>query len=35
VNRLIATGLVVFVFSFAVNFVARRVADAGFSGADG
>ena len=35
VNRLIATGLVLFVITFAVNFVARRVADAGFSGADG
>jgi len=35
VNRLIATGLVLFVLTFAVNAVARRIASAGFSGADG
>ncbi|MFK8026223.1 MAG: phosphate ABC transporter permease subunit PstC [Ilumatobacter sp.] len=35
VNRLIATGLVLFLITFAVNAVARRVANAGFSGADG
>lgn len=35
VNRLIATGLVLFVITFAVNAFARRVARAGFSGADG
>jgi len=35
VNRLIATGLVLFVITFGVNAVARRVANAGFSGADG
>lgn len=35
VNRLIATGLVLFVITFAVNAVARRIARAGFSGADG
>ncbi len=35
VNRLIATGLVLFVITFIVNFVARRIANAGFSGADG
>ena len=35
VNRLIATGLVLFVLTFGVNAVARRVANAGFSGADG
>jgi phosphate transport system permease protein len=35
VNRLIATGLVLFVLTFAVNVVARRVARAGFSGAEG
>lgn len=32
VNRLIATGLVLFVITFAVNAVARRVADTGFAG---
>jgi phosphate transport system permease protein len=35
VNRLIATGLVLFVITFGVNAVARRIANAGFSGADG
>ncbi|WP_424344116.1 phosphate ABC transporter permease subunit PstC [Ilumatobacter sp.] len=35
VNRLIATGLVLFVLTFAVNAIARRVANSGFSGADG
>jgi phosphate transport system permease protein len=35
VNRLIATGLVLFVITFAVNAVARRIANAGFSGAAG
>ena len=35
VNRLIATGLVLFALTFGVNFVARRIARAGFSGADG
>jgi len=32
VNRLIATGLVLFVITFAVNAVARKVADSGFAG---
>ena len=35
VNRLIATGLVLFVITFGVNAIARRIASAGFSGADG
>ena len=35
VNLLIATGLVLFVLTFGVNVVARRIARAGFSGADG
>jgi phosphate transport system permease protein len=35
VNRLIATGLVLFVLTFGVNVLARRVARAGFSGAEG
>jgi phosphate transport system permease protein len=35
VNRLIATGLVLFAVTFLVNFLARRVANAGFSGAAG
>lgn len=35
VNRLIATGLVLFILTFAVNAVARRIANSGFSGADG
>jgi phosphate transport system permease protein len=35
VNRLIATGLVLFVITFGVNALARRIASAGFSGADG
>ncbi len=35
VNRLIATGLVLFAITFAVNLLARRVANAGFSGAAG
>ena len=35
VNRLIATGLVLFVITFAVNALARRISNAGFSGADG
>ena len=33
INRLIATGLVLFAMTFFVNFVARRIANAGFSGA--
>ncbi len=35
VNRLIATGLVLFGITFLVNAFARRIANAGFSGADG
>lgn len=35
VNRLIATGLVLFAITFGVNALARKVANAGFSGADG
>ena len=35
VNRLIATGLVLFVITFGVNILARRVANAGFSGREG
>ena len=35
VNRLIATGLVLFAITFLVNSLARRVASAGFSGAAG
>lgn len=35
VNRLVATGLVLFGITFIVNAVARRIARAGFSGADG
>ena len=35
VNRLIATGLVLFFVTFIVNALARRIADTGFSGADG
>ena len=35
VNRLIATGLVLFALTFLVNAVARRIANAGFSGAAG
>ena len=35
VNRLIATGLVLFLLSFGVNMLARRVANSGFSGAAG
>lgn len=35
VDRLIATGLVLFLITFGVNAVARRIANAGFSGADG
>jgi phosphate transport system permease protein len=35
VNRLIATGLVLFIITFGVNALARRVADTGFTGADG
>ncbi|MFZ8969347.1 MAG: phosphate ABC transporter permease subunit PstC [Ilumatobacteraceae bacterium] len=35
VNRLIATGLVLFAITFVVNALARRIANAGFSGADG
>ncbi len=35
VNRLIASGLVLFAITFLVNFLARRVANAGFSGAAG
>ena len=35
VNRLIATGLVLFFVTFIVNALARRIANTGFSGADG
>jgi phosphate transport system permease protein len=35
VNRLIASGLVLFAITFLVNFAARRIANAGFSGAAG
>lgn len=35
VNRLIATGLVLFVITFIVNAIARRISNSGFSGADG
>jgi phosphate transport system permease protein len=35
VNRLIATGLVLFAITFVVNVLARRIANAGFSGAAG
>ncbi len=35
VNRLIASGLVLFAITFGVNAIARKVASAGFSGADG
>ncbi len=35
VNRLIATGLVLFVITFVVNALARRISATGFSGADG
>jgi len=35
VNRLIATGLVLFFITFVVNAFARKVANAGFSGAEG
>jgi phosphate transport system permease protein len=35
VNRLIATGLVLFAVTFVVNALARRFADSGFSGAAG
>ena len=35
VNRLIATGLVLFIITFGVNALARKIADTGFSGADG
>lgn len=35
VNRLVATGLVLFVLTFGVNAIARRVANNGFAGADG
>jgi phosphate transport system permease protein len=35
VNRLIATGLVLFAITFLVNALARKVASAGFSGAAG
>jgi phosphate transport system permease protein len=35
VNRLIATGLVLFVITFGVNVAARRVANTGFSGRAG
>ena len=35
VNRLIATGLVLFIITFGVNAIARKIADTGFSGADG
>lgn len=35
VNRLIASGLVLFLITFGVNALARRIANTGFSGADG
>ncbi len=35
VNRLIFTGLVLFIITFGVNALARRIARAGFSGAEG
>jgi phosphate transport system permease protein len=35
VNRLIATGLVLFVITFGVNVLARRIANSGFSGREG
>ena len=35
VNRLVATGLVLFAITFAVNALARKIAAAGFSGAEG
>ncbi|MEZ5225200.1 MAG: ABC transporter permease subunit [Acidimicrobiales bacterium] len=35
VNRLIASGLILFGITFIVNFSARRIANAGFSGAAG
>ncbi|MFT6764688.1 MAG: phosphate transport system permease protein [Candidatus Aldehydirespiratoraceae bacterium] len=35
VNRLIATGLVLFILTFVVNAIARRASNSGFSGADG
>ena len=35
INRLLATGLVLFALTFLVNALARRIANAGFSGADG
>lgn len=35
VNRLIATGLVLFMITFVVNAIARKIANTGFSGADG
>jgi phosphate transport system permease protein len=35
VNRLTATGLVLFIITFGVNAIARKIADTGFSGADG
>lgn len=34
-DRLIATGLVLFAMTFGVNYLARRIAAAGFSGAAG
>lgn len=35
VNRLVASGLVLFAITFGVNAVARKIASSGFSGADG
>lgn len=35
INRLIATGLVLFFITFVVNALARKVANTGFSGAEG
>lgn len=35
VDRLIATGLVLFAMTFGVNYLARRIASSGFSGAAG
>ncbi|HWL44990.1 MAG TPA: phosphate ABC transporter permease subunit PstC [Ilumatobacter sp.] len=35
INRLVATGLVLFVITFGVNALARRIANTGFNGAEG
>ena len=34
INRLIATGLVLFAITFGVNAMARKISSTGFSGAD-